>query len=244
MNLKLQDSKYRELIENVESFFHESGELIWDRRNKIKIIRFQNEKIVVKSFKKPHWFNRIIYSFFRDSKAKRSYENSILLEGYVPEPVGYVEQYQQGLFAHSYFLSAYYPYDFTIREVLTQDDFPEKEKIFESFARFTYLLHEKGAEHLDYSPGNILIRKDADRYDFKVIDINRMRFGVMDVKRRVENFSKLWAKENDLALIIKAYARLAGVEESEVLPWALEASRKHKARVNMKKRLKGKAVVD
>lgn len=50
--------------------------------------------------------------------------------------------------------------------------------MLEAFARFTVRLHEKGICHEDFNQTNILWRHDeaTGRYDFQLIDINRMKF--------------------------------------------------------------------
>ena len=244
MQYKYADSRYTALVETIRDHFKQSHTLIWDRRNKIKVLAFLEEEVVVKAFKVPHMINRIAYTFFRDSKAKRSYDNSCKLEAYTPRPIAYVEYKKFGLLNDSYFISARYPYDFTIREVLTQENFSDREQILKAFAAFTYRLHELDVEHLDYSPGNILIKRMPEGYEFKVIDVNRMRFGTMDMKKRFQSFSKLWAHDKDLETIVSSYAKIMHADEKEALRWAREASSQHKAKVNMKKRLKGKPVVD
>ena len=65
------DAHYRDFVLNIRIYFNQIETLLWDRRNKIKILPFEDEEIVVKSFKIPHIFNRIVYSFFRASKAKK-----------------------------------------------------------------------------------------------------------------------------------------------------------------------------
>ena len=100
-------------------------------------------------------------------------------------------------------------------------------------------------EHLDYSPGNILVKKISDGvYEFKIIDVNRMKFKMLTNVERLENFSKLWAKENDLMFIIEAYAKISNIDKDEAIAIALEASQKHKDKVNLKKKLKGKKIVN
>jgi serine/threonine protein kinase len=244
MQYKTIDKRYSELLCDIKRYFDKSDTVIWDRRNKIKIVDFSNERMVIKSFGRPHLINRIAYTFLRGSKAKRSYENSLKIEMFVPKPIGYSDYRRLGLIGESYFVSLHYPYDFTIREVITQKDFADRVAIFESFANFTYHLHEAGAEHLDYSPGNILIRRDKNGYAFKVIDINRMRFGSLTPRQRLENFAKLWASEEDLAVIARAYAVRLGIDPATAIEWATKASKKHKRKINMKKRIKGKKVVD
>ena len=53
----------------------------------------------------------------------------------------------------------------------------ENEIILRQFIRFSYLLHQKGIEFLDNSPGNTLIKKNEKGvYDFYLVDLNRMKF--------------------------------------------------------------------
>jgi len=244
MQYKASKQKYLCLVKGIREYFSNVDTLIWDRRNKIKVVTFETEEVVVKSFKVPHIINRIAYTFFRDSKAKKSYDNSLKIAAFVPRAIGYVSFTKYGLLYDSYFLSEAYHYDLTIREPLTQENYKDKELLFDTFARFTHSLHEVGIEHLDYSPGNILIKKKADGYEFKLIDINRMQFRELSTEDRIENFSKLWAKDEDLILIIKFYAHYAKIDETKAITLALDASHKHKAAKNLKKRLKGKKVVD
>lgn len=245
MKYKVSDAHYSDLIKNIRVYFSEAQHSIWDKRNKIKIISFDKEEITIKSFKVPHIMNKIAYTFLRDSKAKRSYDNSMEILEFVPKPIGFVEYKKFALLHDTYFVSEKYAYDFTIREVLLQNNFEDRDNIFKQFAAFTYALHCKGVVHLDYSPGNILIKKMSDEnYEFKIIDVNRMKFKVLTSEERLENFSKLWAKDEDLTSIIRAYAQLADIDEAKAIPLALKASQNHKDKKNFKKRLKGKKVVD
>lgn len=144
----------------------------------------------------------------------------------------------------SYYISEKFDYDFTIREPLKNDDFENKKEVFEAFARFTFKLHEKGIFHLDYSPGNILIKKENEGYIFKIVDINRMEFRELSLDERLKNFAKLWARDDDLKIIIKEYANLSSEDEQKCIDIALKHSQAHKDRKNAKKRLRGEAVVD
>ncbi len=245
MKYEVSDDHYSDLIKNIRVYFAEAQNSIWDKRNKIKIISYYKEQLTIKSFKIPHILNKIAYTFLRDSKAKRSYANSMKILEFVPKPIGYVEYHKFGLLHDSYFVCEKYAYDFTIREVLLQKNFKDRDIIFREFAAFTHALHRKGVVHLDYSPGNILINKMSDdTYEFKIIDVNRMSFKVLTADERLENFSKLWAKDEDLISIIRAYAQFIDVDEDQAISRALNASQKHKDKKNFKKRLKGKKVVD
>ncbi len=245
MNHEILNERYKDFVKNIKTYFHQSSnKTIFQKRNTIKLIEFEGKKYIVKSFKKPHIINKIIYSFFRKSKAKKSYLNSIKISDFVPTPIGYIEFKKFHLLENSYFISEPFNYTLTIREPLTNPNYPNKDKIYKAFARFTNHLHNQGIKHLDYSPGNILIKKENDEYIFKIIDINRMEFKKLLTTERLENFSKLWASDEDLTIIIKEYAQINHLNEKEALGIALKASQKHKDRKNFKKRLKGKKVVD
>lgn len=244
MKLNVIKKSYRDLLQDIKHYFDDSKESIHKARNEIKVIDYNGENLVVKSFKTPHIINRIVYTFFRESKAEKSYTNSIKIIDFVPKPIGYVEFREFGLISESYFVSENFDYDFTIREPLLENDFKDKENIFKAFAKFTLELHKNGIFHLDYSPGNILIKKENDNYIFKIVDINRMQFKTLDLNERLKNFSKLWAKDDDLVIIIKEYAKLLDADEQECIKIALKYSQAHKDRKNAKKRLKGIEVVD
>jgi serine/threonine protein kinase len=244
MKFESIQSEYIEFLKNIKSHFNSTNSSIHKARNEIKIIDFSGESLVVKSFKIPNILNKIIYTFFRDSKAKKSYQNSVKIINFVPKPIGYIEFKKFGLINESYFVSENFKYDFTIREVLKNIDFNDREFIFETFAKFTFELHENNIFHLDYSPGNILIKKDNGCYIFKIVDINRMQFKTLDLNSRLKNFSMLWAKDDDLAIIIKEYSKLVKNDVNYCIATALKYSQAHKSKKNMKKRLRGKKVTD
>jgi len=230
----------KESILDIQTIFKDSDNTIHKARNEIKIV----DNLIIKSFKKPHFINKIIYTFFKKSKAKKSYKNSQKINSFTPDAIGYIEFKKFGLLDSSYFVSKKFDYDFTIREPLLDKNFADREKIFKEFANFTYNLHAQDILHLDYSPGNILIKKTEDEYIFKIVDINRMKFKRLTMKERCKNFSKLWAKDDDLTIIAKEYIKLIAKDEKKYLKKILYYSQKHKDIKNFKKRLKGKKVVD
>jgi len=244
MKFEVIQNEYSELLKNIQSYFKNSQNSIHKARNEIKIIDFKEKNLVIKSFKVPHFINRVVYTFFRDTKAKKSYENSVKIAQFVPKPIGYIEFKKSLLLHESYFVSENFEYDFTIREPLVERDFLDKENIFKEFALFTFKLHAEGIFHLDYSPGNILIKREHEGYTFKIVDINRMKFKTLSLDERLENFSKLWAKDEDLKIITKEYAKLYKSDEESCIKTALKYSQAHKNRKNAKKRLRGEAVVD
>ena len=83
-------------LKSLPTIFDEDGETLKDDRNEIKVIEYNGLKLCIKSFKKVTVFNRYMYSWFRATKAQRSYKVARKLEKYsinTPQPVGYVEVY-------------------------------------------------------------------------------------------------------------------------------------------------------
>ena len=234
-------SKY---LINIKSYFNNNENTIHKARNELKIINYENTDTVVKAFKVPHLLNKIVYSYFRNSKAKKSYDYSLKINNFTPNPIGYIEFYTYGLLGESYFISEEFKYDFTIREPLLDNNFANRDEIFKAFTRFTFELHEAQILHQDYSPGNILIKKENDTLVFKVVDINRMEFRSLTLDERLKNFSKLWANNDELTIMAKEYAKVSNTEEIICIEKMLYYNTKHKNKINMKKRLKGIKVVD
>jgi len=237
--LEVIEDRYKDFLIAIKEHFKKSKNSIHKARNELKII---DEK-VVKSFKKPSLLKSIIYSL-TPSKAKRSFYYSLKLKEFAPTPIGYIEFYKSGLLQESFFVAKKFDYDFTIREVLLDCDFKDREIILREFARFTFKLHESNVLHLDYSPGNILIKKEQGGFSFKVVDLNRMKFKELSVNERLKNFNKLWASDEDIDTIISEYANLVGIEKKDAVKLAQRYNQKNKNIKNLKKRIKGIPVVD
>ncbi len=237
-------NNFKDSLLNIQDIFNNSDESIHKARNELKIIDLNGIKCVVKSFKVPHFINRVAYSFFRDGKAKKSYINAIKLmelDVNTPEPIGIIEFFSAGLLNESYFISIYEPYDFTIREVF-HHKVDEHTEILKQFVKFTYDIHQKGVWHVDYSLGNILITKQENNsYRFSLVDINRMEFKDIASLEGLKNFNKFWAKdENDLLIIAKEYAQLAKVDENKAINIVKNEAKSLEAKVNLKRKLKGR----
>lgn len=186
-----------ELIKN----FNESGRLFDDRkRNKIKIFEKDGLSINVKSFKIPNFINKLVYRYFRDSKAKRSYlfANKLIEYGIgTPKPLAYLEHATFFGLLDSYYISEHLAADLTFRELVEIPDYPEHAVILQQFMHFCFELHEKGIEFLDHSPGNTLIVKTGPgQYRFYLVDLNRMQFHTqLPFEMRMKNLSRLTPKK-------------------------------------------------
>ncbi|UKM66358.2 lipopolysaccharide kinase InaA family protein [Flavobacteriaceae bacterium GSB9] len=228
-------------LENFDSYKEILGAA---ERNIIKIVAIGNENHTIKSFKVPNVINQVVYRFFRKSKAQRSFEyaTKLLQLGLkTPHPVAYLLEHTPFLFKKSYYVSELVECDLTFRELTTDFQIPDHEAILRAFTRFTYKLHENGVNFLDHSPGNTLIKRTKDEYEFYLVDLNRMEFGKMDFETRVKNFAKLTIHKSMIETMSNEYAKCSGEDETRIfnLMWqsTVDFQEQFYKKIRLKKRI-------
>jgi len=206
-------------ITNLPALFEQEGELVYTARNQLRHFTVEGYEVIVKRYKQPHLINRIAYTYFRPSKAKRAYEYAFkLLESGIdsPDPIAYIEQYKSGLLTYAFFISIYEKNYSVIREYMSgiqTDDLLLKELSY-----YIADLHNKGVLHLDMSPGNILYFKEENNYHFTLIDINRMQFlPTVSKIKRYKSFKRLAENEQVLSILAKLYAEASGLNVPETV---------------------------
>jgi len=206
-------SQYSSDLKRLIDEFDSNGQLFGDgKRNKIRLFDFNGTTINIKSFKVPNLFNRIVYRFFRKSKARRSFEfANILLDHGIgtPQPIAYAEELLATGLGKSFYISEHLQCDLTYRELVEIPDYPDHDNILRQFVHFCFKLHQSGIEFLDHSPGNTLIKKEADgRYAYFLVDLNRMEFhSQMTFEQRMKNLSRLTPKKEMVAVMANEYAK-------------------------------------
>ena len=242
MNYECPNERLKDFVLNIKSYFkQEKNHVIYDKRNIIKIVEFEGKKYVVKSFKRPHLLNQIVYRFFRDSKARRSFDNAYQLEKMqidTPQTVGYIEFPTRFRFKESFYISELFDFDFEIRAVFADKAFEDRENILKRFIEYTYKLHKQKVHHIDYSPGNILVKRIGSFYQFSIIDVNRMEFVEFDDDLRMQNLAKLTNDKKDNEFMARYYAQIAKLDEEVLLGKLNIALLKQEKYLANKKRLK------
>ena len=238
--------EYRSLkadLEKIGREFDRSGEMWVDgKRNTIKLFEVEGRILNVKSFQVPRFPNSIVYRHFRKSKAVRSYEfaNRLLQLGFLsPEPIACLEFYTPWKLKRSFYFSAQLEGVFPFMKLIHDSDFPDSVEILRQFTRFTHRLHEANIWFIDHSPGNTLIKKDATgKYEFYLVDLNRMRFKSLSFQQRMANFSRLSASDEMLRTMSEEYAQLAGKSFEEVYREMSRADQRFRDRKKRKKQWK------
>lgn len=181
-----------------------------NNRNEVERIELDGRSFVIKKYKRPTLANCVIYTWFRKNKARRSFENALRLKTLgigTATPVAYFSRRRYGFFHTGWFLCEYLPYD-TLASVYEPGyDILRREVITRAFVKFTARLHDMGIRHKDYNPGNILFHKEADGYEFALVDINRMTFGRRPgIYRSVSSFMQCDLGLKDIFPIVDYYA--------------------------------------
>ncbi|MDO5969972.1 lipopolysaccharide kinase InaA family protein [Flavivirga aquimarina] len=242
--IRAEFQSHKLVLDDFITNFETKGEPFGNQdRNSLKLFKLEDKIINVKSFRIPNIVNQITYKFFRKSKAQRSYEYANKLkELYIgtPEPIAYYEYKTPFLFKKSYYISEQIDCDLTYRELTTDFDYPDHENILRAFTRFTFDLHEKGIHFLDHSPGNTLIKKTDNGYDFFLVDLNRMEFKNLDFETRIKNFAKLTIHKSMIEVMSDEYAKCTGEAYDAIfnLMWKETEDFQHK--YHRKRRLKKK----
>lgn len=219
----------RKFIEGLPMSFLQSGEVVYSARNLIKTFDVDGLKLNVKSFKKPIFINQVAYATCRKSKARRSYEYAFRLKEngfHTPDPIAYMELTNCYLLKYSLYISIHEEFDGIMRE-LYHGQLEGREELLRQFAQYTADLHEKHILHIDYSSGNILYKKEDDKFVFYLVDLNRMTFGrKIGLNKACYNFRRLWGNDEMISFIVREYAKARGFDEAQCLRKTFEYRKK------------------
>jgi tRNA A-37 threonylcarbamoyl transferase component Bud32 len=230
-----------DFIKRLPQSFDKEGQSIYKSRNELKIFDVNGVILNVKSYRKPIFVNRVIYTFFRKSKARRAFENAqrVLSLGFdTPNPVAYIEDRDAGLLNRSYFVSLQCPYTRMFREFADKSDVAGREDIIRALGLYAAKIHEAGIFHLDLSVGNILFEKDETGIHFSLVDLNRMKFCTIDQELGCENFGRLRGNSDFFKILAESYAKARGFDAEICLEKMLYYLKKNMAYFNRKHRMK------
>ena len=198
-------------------------------RNVVEDVTVDGVRLVVKIFKKPTECNRIVYTCFRKTKARRSYEKSFqLLDAgiLVPEPVAYIEK-RKGLFFHTgCFISVFIPHraidDFVDYKPETEQKAKEFEILLDELAEFAVDMHSKGIIHNDFNKDNILYRpldinesgaEPRKHFEFALIDLNRVKFNDYSLCKAAKDLSNIHLGDEINNRLCQKYCHLRNIQD-------------------------------
>lgn len=209
---------------------------IYRARNVVAIL--PDAGVNIKAYKVPGFAKGLMYGLLRKPKALRAYENAFELKRlgiYTPEPLGVVVEKRAGRLRRSFYLSRQLEGWSELRGAEKRSDFAA---LAEALAAFVLDMHCKGVYMKDLSPGNVLFRLSDGKFEFALVDINRMVFGVTDMSLLRSNLGLVFDTEDGGALFARRYAVLAGIDADKTEEQARTAYRSRWAAIRRKQSLK------
>lgn len=233
------------ILEHILNFNSSGKYFVQGQRNAIKLFEIDGITLNIKSFKKPNLVNKIVYRYFRKSKARRSFEYASKLMDLgigTPKPIAYLENFDFIGLNDSYYVCEHLENVFEFRALVQNEDFNKRESIIRQFIEFSYQMHQNGVEFLDHSPGNTLIKDNNDgTYSFYLVDLNRMKFHEsIDFQTRMKNLSHLTPQKEMIVIMANEYAKLSGENEQNVFETLWKYTSDFQFRYHRKKRIKKK----
>ncbi|MBO4707587.1 MAG: hypothetical protein J5594_03395 [Elusimicrobiaceae bacterium] len=201
-----------DFLKNLPDNFDNIGTTIYAARNQIKVLDSNGHKINIKKYCIPPIINRFFYSTgLRTPKCISAFINAqkILDVGFeTPKPYAYIIERKNGLIRHSYFISDQIENAKQVREC-------HGVSFMQAYALYTAQIHEKGLFPRDYTPGNILCRKEDGKYRFFLIDVNRFYFKNKPLTKDQApyNLYTTMSSERALCYFIRCYSKYRGMDE-------------------------------
>lgn len=204
--------RIREIADN----FDREGTIIYKGRNTLRRVNADGHQLVVKRYKKPNIFQRVAYTWFQPSKARRAfdYAERLLAIGIdTPAPAAWLERRRGGMTSEYFFFSE--PTEASSIASLATEGSPLPPDAAEALARFMESLHRHGFLHGDANLSNILFTRLPDgKFHFSVIDTNRSKWIKKHPteKQLIENLVRLSHNRALLSDFARRYAAIAGLD--------------------------------
>lgn len=229
-------NNYKDFIENIPSAFKTSGNIIYEGRNSVKEFKIHDSDLIVKKYKTPNLVQRIVYTFFKKSKAERAFLYASIFndKGIAsPEAVAFIEIKKTFLVNDTFFLSIKSSLP-SLMELYESESF--NEEVIHSLAQFIAKLHKCGILHGDLNFTNILYEKDEkNNYIFTLIDTNRSKIREhVTTNEAIANLVRLTHNKNLLEKIIREYSKIAQLEENESVSLVMKKLKRFELRRKIK----------
>ena len=215
----------RAQIEELPQRLERDGVTLHSGRNLIRQLRIAGPggepiDVAVKAFAVPARARGFVYANLRQSKARRCMVNARKLAQLgvgTPDPVACIEYEVYRCLRRSYYVCRHWPHDQDLTALLYGGvpSGSDARALLEALAEFTVAQHDRGVLHLDYNPGNILVRSENDGFEFALVDLNRLRFRDLDIGDRLSGLARLTTRDDCLRIIGRRYARLCGADPDD-----------------------------
>ncbi len=210
-------------ISLIPEHFERLGRVIYQGRNTLREVDYDDQMWVVKRFKPLAFFRQIVYSL-ASSKAKRAFVYAGMLRQRgirTPKEIAYIETTRFGMVRECYFVSEKSNARILFHDLVEPENY--NKTLADSVADFFVTLHKKGILHGDPNMNNIMYDCHDGHFEFSLIDINRTKFkDILSRKQCVKNLMRLTHRRDLLTQILIRYAQGRKWEASELVDEVLQ----------------------
>ena len=212
-------------------------------RNYVAIGDWLGRKVVVKQFRKATWANHLIYSFFRKTKAERSYENARLLlsNGFdTPEPLAWSVRKSCGFYLDSVYVCSFISGD-TLKEAMEKADAKRRAELIALYGKAMADMAQRGILLRDSNLGNFILQSDENGNErLALVDINRLLKGkAVTPLALLHAFGRSGFEGEEMEWLVAYYSLREGRSMSGVMSRYLCDCRRSSLIRRMKHSLKG-----
>lgn len=191
VNEELTGNKaFRSFLEALPRTFDHEGTVVHTGRNVLRKIEVKGfglsgiDYVMVKRYRKLFWFQKLDYTYFRNPKCRKAFDNTAELRhrGFeAAEELAIVEVWNHGLYQYAFFVSAVAKgerLDKLVVSMQEKDDKAAIDQLIKQYATLVKNLHEHGVLYWDMNCGNVMCHQETpdDGWKFTLIDTNRVRF--------------------------------------------------------------------
>ena len=134
-----------------------------------------------------------------------------------PSPIAYYTERCGLLFSKSYYISKKSDCRYTFYDVIDNESLEHRGLYLRHVGMMTAKMHNLGIYPLDYSGGNILLDVVDGQPQFELVDLNRMRFGDVDIDKGCRGFERLNVEASALKIMAQEYAKERGFDENKCI---------------------------
>ena len=188
------NTAFMSFLRRLPKTFNHEGTEIHTARNRLRIMDVGHlgidglDRVMVKRYHGLFWFQKIDYTFIRQPKCRKAYDNTAELRrrGFdAAEELAYVEVWCHGLYQYAFFVSEVAQGERLDAHVMTLRQAGNNEdcirQLICEFAALVVRMHEHGVLYRDMNCGNVFCREtgnsnNTNLWHFTLIDTNRARF--------------------------------------------------------------------
>lgn len=240
------NEQFKNYVQDIDRQF-KNGDIFYNDRNTLAILKAKEysalkRDIVAKKFNLNTKYAQFRFRFLK-SKAVRSLIIATALKELgikTPTPIAVVEERgKNNKIIYSYYLTEYIPYDYSLLDIIKQENHPYQEKILSflpQIARDVRKMHDAGILHNDLHAGNILIKNISDNPEFFYIDLNRARIkNKLNEKKRIKDLARFKFSLKEQEVFLEYYAPKGHLKLLNLL---IKMRRKRERIINYKRNLK------